>query len=349
MDHNVVFPKPLADYCAQLMQAQGVPPEEARIIGDHLVEAECCGLSSHGVSRTAIYLKRLETGVVNAKWSYRAVREYPASIQWDACNSMGMVTGVRAMERCIEKAREAGSCVIAAEHSNHFGMAGHYAKMAAEAGMIGFCISNAPPNIAPTGSYRPYMGTNPLAISAPRRDGAPLLLDIALSVVAMGNVILAAKLGKPIPEGWAITADGRPTTNAAEGQKGTVLPVGGHKGYGISLFIDILSGILSGAQFGPYLNNMWNDFVNPQDVGHFFAAIDISKFVGLDTFLDRIEMMCTDIKALPKNPGVDEIFLPGEIEERKKVQAQKDGLVLSDIVYNELLDLGTHYGVARTI
>ena len=99
MDHNVVFPKPLADYCAQLMQAQGVPPEEARIIGDHLVEAECCGLSSHGVSRTAIYLKRLETGVVNAKWSYRAVREYPASIQWDACNSMGMVTGVRAMER----------------------------------------------------------------------------------------------------------------------------------------------------------------------------------------------------------------------------------------------------------
>ena len=348
MDQNIVFPKPLAEYCARLMQTQGVPADEAKIIGEHLVEAECCGLSSHGVSRTAIYLKRLETGVVNAKYSHRIVQEYPASIQWDACNSMGMVTGVRAMERCIEKAREAGCCVIAAQHSNHFGMAGHYAKMAAEAGMIGFCISNAPPNIAPTGSYQPYMGTNPLAIAAPRR-GEPMLLDIALSVVAMGKVILAAKLGKPIPEGWAITADGRPTTDPAEGQKGTVLPVGGHKGYGLALFIDILSGILSGAQFGPYLNNMWNDFVNPQDVGHFFAAIDISKFVGMDTFLDRIEKMAADIKALPKNPGIDEIFLPGEIEERRKRQAEENGLVLSDVVYQELLDLGKRYGVEAAI
>ena len=348
MDQNIVFPKPLAEYCARLMQTQGVPADEAKIIGEHLVEAECCGLSSHGVSRTAIYLKRLETGVVNAKYSHRIVQEYPASIQWDACNSMGMVTGVRAMERCIENAREAGCCVIAAEHSNHFGMAGHYAKMAAEAGMIGFCISNAPPNIAPTGSYQPYMGTNPLAIAAPRR-GEPMLLDIALSVVAMGKVILAAKLGKSIPEGWAITADGRPTTDPAEGQKGTVLPMGGQKGYGLALFIDILSDILSGAQFGPYLNNMWNDFVNPQDVGHFFAAIDISKFVGMDTFLDRIEKMAADIKALPKNPGIDEIFLPGEIEERRKRQAEENGLVLSDVVYQELLDLGKRYGVEAAI
>ena len=110
-----------------------------------------------------------------------------------------------------------------------------------------------------------------------------------------------------------------------------MLPIGGHKGYGLSLFVDVVSGILSGAQFGPYLNNMWNDFVNPQDVGHFFAAIDISKFVGLDVFVEKIEKMAADIKALPKNPGVEEIFLPGEIEERKKAKAEKEGLVLSDV------------------
>ena len=348
MDPHVVFPASLADYCANLMQTQGVPEDEAQIIGRHLVEAECCGVSSHGVSRMAIYLKRLETGVVSAKWSYKVIQEYPASIQWDACNSMGMVTGTRAMERCIEKARQAGCCVIAAEHSNHFGMAGYYAKIAAKAGMIGFCISNAPPNIAPTGSYQAYMGTNPLAIAAPSRR-EPILLDIALSVAAMGKVILAAKLGNPIPEGWALTADGLPTTDPKEGQKGTILPMGGHKGYGLALFVDILSGILSGAQFGPYLNNIWNDFVNPQDVGHFFAAIDISKFVGTDFFLDRIEKMATDIKSLPKKPGITEIFLPGEVETRRKIQAEKNGLVLSDMIYQELLGLGKQYGVKATI
>ncbi|MBO6041493.1 MAG: Ldh family oxidoreductase [Oscillospiraceae bacterium] len=348
MADHIVFPDPLEDLCSRLMMAENVPEDEARIIGQHLVEAECFGLSSHGVSRTAIYVKRLHEGVVNPKWSYKALQEYPAAIQWDACNSMGMVTGVRAMERCIEKAREAGSCVIAANHSNHFGMAGHYAAMAAREGMIGFCISNAPPNIAPWGSHKAYVGTNPISIAAPRR-GEPMLLDIAPSVVAMGKVILAAKLGQSIPEGWAQTADGRPTTDPNEGQKGTVLPIGGHKGYGLSLFVDVVSGILSGAQFGPYLNNMWNDFVNPQDVGHFFAAIDISKFVGLDVFVEKIEKMAADIKALPKNPGVEEIFLPGEIEERKKAKAEKEGLVLSDVVYNELCDLAATYGIPAGI
>ena len=348
MEEYTVFPGVLEEYCAKLMMTQGVPADEALIICHHLVEAECYGLSSHGVSRTAIYLKRLETGVVNARWDHKIIQEYPASIQWDSCNSMGMVTGVRAMERCIEKAREAGCCVIAANHSNHFGMAGYYARMAAEQGMIGFCISNAPPNIAPTGSHKAYVGTNPISIAAPRRN-EPMLLDIAPSVVAMGKVILAAKLGHSIPEGWAITADGRPTTDPNEGQKGTVLPIGGHKGYGMSLFVDVVSGILSGAQFGPYLNNMWNDFVNPQDVGHFFAAIDISKFIGVDLFVEKIEKMAADIKALPKNPGVSEIFLPGEIEVGRKARAIKEGLVLSDVVYNELVGLGRTYGVEPAI
>ena len=348
MGEHIVFPGPLEDLCTNLMMAENVPADEARIIGQHLVEAESFGLSSHGVSRTAIYVKRLHEGVVNPKWSYKALQEYPASIQWDACNSMGMVTGVRAMERCIEKARENGACVIAACHSNHFGMAGHYAAMAAREGMIGFCVSNAPPNIAPWGSHKAYVGTNPIAIAAPRK-GEPMLLDIAPSVVAMGKVILAAKLGKSIPEGWAITADGLPTTDPNLGMKGTVVPIGGHKGYGLSLFVDVVSGILSGAQFGPYLNNMWNDFVNPQDVGHLFVAIDISKFVGVDVFVEKIEKMAADIKALPTNPGVEEIFLPGEIEERKKKEANEKGIVLSDVVYDELLGLASTYGVEAGI
>lgn len=348
MSEHVVKAEKLREYCAKLMQTQGVPVDEARIIADHLVEAELYGVSSHGVSRTSIYLKRLHTGVVNAKWSCRVEQEHAASLQWNACNSMGMVTGVKAMERCMEKARESGCCFVAVNHSNHFGMAGYYARMAAQAGMIGVCGTNAPPNIAPWGSYKSYVGTNPLAIAAPRH-GEPVLLDMAPSIVAMGKVILAAKLGQTIPEGWAITADGRPTTDPSEGMKGTVLPIGGPKGYGLSLFMDILCGLLSGAQFGPYLGNMWNDFVDPQNVGHIFFAIDISKFTDPETFKDRMEQMAADIKALPKNPGVEEIFLPGEVELGRKRAALEKGVALSGVVYDELVELGSLYGVEPTI
>lgn len=348
MVEHIVNNKTLEDYCAKLMMTQGVPEDEAVMVAAHLVEAEMCGVTSHGVSRTSIYLKRLATGVVNAKWTRNIQAEYPASVRWDACNSMGMVTGVKAMEYCVEKAKESGCCFIAVNHSNHFGMAGYYARIAAEAGMVGVCGTNAPPNIAPWGSYKAYVGTNPLAISVPRR-GQPVLLDMAPSIVAMGKVILAAKLGKSIPEGWAITADGRPTTDPKEGMKGTVLPIGGPKGYGLSLFMDILCGPLSGAQFGPYLGNMWNDFVNPQNVGHIFCAIDISKFVDLEIFKDRVEKMIADIKILPKNPGVQEILLPGEVELKRKQAALENGIILSDVVYKELLELGATYGVTPTI
>ena len=348
MSGHVVDWQALKAYCSKLMQTQGVPEDEAEIVADHLVEAELYGVSSHGVSRTSIYLKRLKEGVVNPKWSYQVEQEHAATVQWNACNSMGMVTGVKAMERCIEKARESGCCFITVSHSNHFGMAGYYARMAAQQGMIGVCGTNAPPNIAPWGSYKAYVGTNPLAIAAPRH-GEPVLLDMAPSVVAMGKVILAAKLGKSIPEGWAITADGYPTTDPNLGMKGTVLPIGGPKGYGLSLFMDILCGLLSGAEFGPYLGNMWNDFVNPQNVGHIFFAADITKFTDLETFKDRLEKMAADIKALPKNPGVDQIFLPGEVELGRKKTAVEQGIQLSDVVYDELVELGHTYGVEPAI
>ena len=347
MAHNVNW-EALKDYCKRLIMTQGVPEDEAEIVADCLVDADLCGVESHGVSRMTIYLKRLETKVVNAKYEKKYDSEYPSSICWNGCNSMGMVTGVNAMQACIDKAKEVGCCFVAVNNSNHFGMASYYAKMAAEQGMFTICGTNAPPNIAPTGSYKAYVGTNPWAMAAPT-NGEPVLLDMAPSLVAMGKVILAAKLGKPIPEGWAQTADGRPTTDPNEGMKGTVLPIGGPKGYGLSLFMDIMCGILSGAQFGPHLNNMWNDFTNPQNVGHVFLCVDISKFVPLDVFKTRLEQMKSEIKALPTNPGVSEIFMPGEIEQRRRTQRKAEGIELSDVVYEELRGLGEKYGTEFTI
>ncbi|MGE4284331.1 MAG: Ldh family oxidoreductase [Clostridia bacterium] len=338
----------LRTYCQKLIMTQGVSEEEALIVADSLVDADLCGVESHGVSRMTIYMKRLETGVVNREFEAKAEQEYPASIALNACNSMGMVVGVYAMNRCIEKAKENGCCFITVKNSNHYGMASYFVKLATEANMVGVTGTNAPPNIAPWGSPKTYVGTNPLAIGVPT-NGEPMILDMAPSVVAMGKVILAAKLGKDIPLGWALTKEGKPTTNAAEGAKGSVVPIGGPKGYGLSLFMDVLCGILSGAQFGPHLNNMWNDFENPQDVGHIFCAIDISKFVEVDQFKARMEQMVSEIKALPKSEGVSEIFVPGEIEQRRRKERKANGIDLSDVVYEELRGLGEKFGVDCTI
>ena len=339
----------LRSYCQKLIMTQGVSEDEAFIIADNLVDADLCGVESHGVSRMLIYMKRLETGVVSKKLEVRVEQEHPASLALNACNSMGMLAGKYAMERCIEKAKVSGCCFVTVNNSNHYGMSAYYLNMPAAANMVVFTSTNAPPNIAPWGSFQAYMGTNPIGISVPRRNAEPIVLDMAPSIVAMGKVILAAKLGQDIPEGWALTKDGRATTNAKEGMEGTVLPIGGPKGYGLALFVDILTGILSGAQFGPHLNNMWNDFENPQNVGHVFCTIDISKFVDIDVFKNRIEQMVSEIKALPKNPGTEEIFLPGEIEQRRRIQRKADGLELSGIVYEELKGLGEKYSVPFSI
>ena len=348
MSGHIVNHEALAAYISDLMQTQGVPADEAQIIGEHLVEAEMFGVTSHGVSRTSTYMKRLHEGVVNAKWSYRIDAETQSIVKWDACNSMGMVTGVKAMQEAIDRAKESGICLVAANHSNHFGMAGYYARMAAQQGMLGICITNAPPNIAPTGSSRAYMGTNPIALAAPR-NGRPVILDMATSVVAMGKLVVAQKLGKAIPEGWALTAEGKPTTDPNEGVKGTMMPIGGYKGYGLALFVDIFCGILADAETGPHMNNLWHDFVNPQNVGHCFCAIDISKFLPLSYFTEKMERMIAEIKALPKIEGVSEIYMPEEIEFAKRDRAVQEGIPLADAIYNELAEQGRIYGVEMKI
>ena len=338
----------LRSYCEKLIMSLGVAKEDAFIVADSLVDADLCGVESHGVSRMSIYLKRLKTGVVNKDFKLKVKQEHGASVAYDACNSMGMVVGVHAMKRCIEKAKENGACFITASNSNHYGMASYFVKLATDANMVGITSTNAPPNIAPTGSSQSYVGTNPIAFGVPT-IGEPVILDMAPSVVAMGKVILAAKLGKEIPLGWALTKEGKPTTNAAEGAKGTVVPIGGPKGYGLSMFMDILCGLLSGAQFGPHLNNMWNDFTNPQNVGHFFCAVDISKFTDVGEFKKRLGQMISEIKTLPKNEGVEEIFVPGEIEQRRRKERRAKGIDLSQVVYEELKALGVEYGVECTI
>lgn len=335
----------LAEFCTQLLLRQGLKEEEARLISTSLVEADMSGVGSHGVSRLKIYMKRMEEGVVSKIGNVTVEHEAPGSIALDAHNSMGIIAGVRAVDMAIEKARISGSAFVTVKHSNHFGPAAFFTKRAAEKGFIAIAASNAPPNMAPWGSSEPYIGTNPLSIAVPTGDDKHIILDMATSVVAQGKIIMAAKDDEKIPEGWAITKDGKATTDPHEALQGTVLPFGGPKGYGIALLIDVFSGILSGADFGPYLHNMWTDFTTPQNVGHVFHVIDISKFTEVETFYDRIGVMRNDIKNLKKADGVEEVFLPGEIEYMRALHAKEEGVSISESTLKDLKELSAFWGV----
>lgn len=338
----------LRELCQKLMMAEGMSEDDAYLCADNLVDADLCGVESHGVSRMDNYMKRLRTGVVDSRAGCMVEQECSGSLAINGNNAMGMVVGKFAVDRCIEKARISGCCFATVKNSNHFGMAAYYANIAAQAGMIGIMATNAPPNLAPWGSSQKYMGTNPIAFGAPASEN-PMILDMAPSIVAMGKIILAAKLGQTIPEGWVVTGDGKPTTDPAVGQYGTLVPIGGAKGSGLAIFMEILCGILSGASVGPYINNFWSDFEHPQNVGHFFCVIDIDKFVGLENFKNRIDAMVAEMKALPKNEGVDEIFMPGEIEIRKRKERKVEGIHLSESVYQELEVLARAYGIPFTV
>ena len=335
----------LRDYCRRVMMAAGVEESCAADTADVLVDADLTGVSTHGVSRMAIYLQRIQRGVVSPDNNIRILRESPAAVSIDAGNTLGAPSAKFAMARCIQKAAAEGCCFAAVRNSNHFGAAAYYARMASEQGMIGFACTNLTGKIAPFGSAEPYMGTNPISAAVPS-DGLPVVLDMTPSAAALGKLILAQKLGKSIPLGWALDADGNPTTDPGAGRAGSLIPIGGPKGSGLAIVVDILSGILSGSGFGPHLHDLYEDLEHPQGIGHFLGAINISSFIDPAVFRASVSQMSREIKHLRRAPGVEEIFLPGERSLRRREKNLREGISLPDAVTAELRDLGKPYGIA---
>lgn len=333
----------LRNYCRDVLTASGVDADCASAVADLLVDAELTGISTHGVSRMAIYMERMEKGVMSRGNNIRIVRESPSAVVIDGGNTLGAATAKFAMETCIRKARETGCCFAAVRGSNHFSTAGYYTRMAAAQDMIGFACTNLTGKIAPFGSAEPFMGTNPISVCAPS-NGLPFLLDMTPSVVALGKLILAQKLRQEIPLGWALDADGKPTTDPAAGRKGSLIPIGGPKGSGLAMAVDILSGILTGAGYGPHLHDLY-EFDAPQGIGHFMGAIDIAHFIDVADFKSMMDTFADEIKHLKKADGVDEITLPGERSLRKVAENSVKGITLPDAVYQELISLGEPYGL----
>lgn len=332
----------LRGYCVSVLTASGVERSCAEAVADALIDAELTGVSTHGVSRLAVYMQRMDAGVMSRENNIRIVRESTSTLVVDAGNSLGAAAAKFAMERCIAKAKETGCCFASVHSSNHFGTAAYYTRLAAAQDMIGFACTNLKGKIAPFGSAEPYMGTNPISVAAPS-DDLPVVLDMAPSVVALGKLILAQKLGKSIPEGWALDKDGRPTTDPAAGRAGSLVPIGGAKGSGLAIMVDVLCGILSGGPYGPHLHDL---YVMDEGVSHFLGAIDIAHFIEPAAFKSALSAMSREIKALKKADGVEEIFLPGERSGRKAEENAANGIEVPQPVYEELLELGKPYGLS---
>ena len=338
----------LRSFCEEIFVSCGMAPEDAFIVADGLVRSNLRGVDSHGVTRVGIYAKRLKMGLVNPRPEVKIVRESAATLLVDGDNGMGQVVGVRALELGLEKVKQSGGVYVGVRRSNHYGTGAYYVQRAVAHDVVAFAYSNAPPTMAPWGGIDPYVGTNPYAFGVPAGGHPPIILDMATSIVARGKIILAAERGESIPEGWAIDEHGNQTTDAQEALQGSVLPFGGPKGYALSLMIDIMSGALTGAGFGPRVNSLYDNFEEPQDVGAFFQLIDIGQFADPDAFKANIDRMVEEIKSSRRAPGTEEIFLPGEIEFRMEQERLASGIPVGATTVAELREVGKTCGVDMT-
>lgn len=338
----------LKTFCSDVLTGAGLPRAEANIVADSLVHANLAGLPSHGVSRLGDYLTRLDKGLIEKETRVEVVRESPTTALLDANNGWGQVVSEKAVEMAVDKAKEYGSAWIGVRNSNHYGTAGYWTSRLASEGMVGISCTNGSPVMAAFGSRQPSLGTNPISIAVPSRSGRPVVLDMSTSAQARGKILLAAKNKESIPEGWAITRDGLPTTDAMEAWRGSILPLGGPKGSGLAIMIDVLSGVLTGARFGAQMPRMYDDPA-PQGLGHVFAAINVEAMLPLEHFLSRMEEKERETRESSPAAGFDEVLMPGDLEYRKADEHRRDGIPLTEEIYRELVSTADRYGVSTDL
>jgi LDH2 family malate/lactate/ureidoglycolate dehydrogenase len=324
----------------------GVTNEDAKILANVLIDADVHGTSTHGLSRLGIYLERMGHGLIDPKAKLTVERSHGSVLAIDAGNGLGQVQAIKTLSLLKPLAKSNGVAAATVRNSQHFGAVSYYCNRAAEDGMILLAMTNCEPAMSPTGGYEPFFGTNPIAASFPRKNGPTVKVDLATSIVARGNIIAANRKKERIPEGWALSPSGEPTTDASEALKGTVLTMAGHKGYALALMVEAFSGVLSGAAVGSDVGSMYKDLDRKQDVGHFFCLFDIGSFMNTDRFEERMETMVNRLKANKLRTGTEEILIPGERSERAAAMNEKQGTPLGDDTIAELEKWCKHFGIA---
>lgn len=342
----------LRSYFSELLSRRGIETEDAKTTVDILLEADLRGTDSHGVLRLTVYLERLDLGLMAKKNNIKVVSEDNNHVILDGGNYIGLVGAKLGMEKAIEKAESNTIGMSLIRNNHHYGACSYYSLMAVEHDMLGFTTTNTVPLMAPTGGKKRIVGNNPFSFAAPAGKYRPFVIDVAMSNVAAGKILMARKNGVEIPLGWALNSDGEPTTNAYDGFEGggILLPVGGHKGYGMAVMFDILSGVLSGGAFGKQVKAL-QDYETKEPLGacHMMMAVNVDRIIGIDNFKNNMDELIEEIKNCPRANGVEEIFIPGEIEFNTYEKRSREGIPVSKAVINDINKLGREVNLGNII
>jgi LDH2 family malate/lactate/ureidoglycolate dehydrogenase len=327
----------LKTLASDVLVAAGTPEDSARLVADGLVAADARGMASHGLMRLPTYVRRILAGGIDPAARGTVVREGPSTVLIDGQNGLGHVVATFAVNEAVRRARATGVCVAGVRNSNHFGEAAHFLRPAIDAGMIAIVATTGSANMPPWGGTTYMIGTLPLAIGIPSAHEKPIELDMALGAVSKGKILNAAREGRQIPAGWGVDREGKPTTDPhAVLDGGWVSPIGGHKGFGLIVALEALSGALTGAAMGTEIGDLYGVDDQPQRLGHAVIVIDVDAFVPVAEFTARMDASIRRLRSSDLAPGFDRILMPGEIEQEIALSHEETGIPVPDGVIDEL-------------
>lgn len=335
----------LRAFLTQVYQRVGLEADAAALLADSLVTPSLQGNESHGLLLAYNYFRRLRAGNPDPKAVPEVISDVGCTVVLDGKNAIGQVVSAHAMGLAMDKARQYGVGIVGARATNHFGPAGYWSSMALKRDMIGIAMTNTSPLMAPWGGTTPVLGSSPISVAIPAGKEAPVLLDMATTMIAGGKLKVAQMRGEKIPAGWAIGPDNQPTEDPTVALKGRILPLGGvsaYKGYGLALVVDILSAVLMGAGFGTAITL---DSKGPRNLGHFFQAINVANFMPVDEFKSRVDTLLQELKSSELEPGCERVYYAGEPEALTEAEQRQNGLRLDGPIYKDLETMGQEAGV----
>ncbi|TWT04926.1 ureidoglycolate dehydrogenase [Planomicrobium sp. CPCC 101079] len=312
----------------------GVSAEHAAKVAQILIHADLRGVNSHGALRTEHYINRLEAGGINPKPEISFKPTGPVTGIVDGDDGFGHVIADKAMGHAIEMAKENGVGMVTAMNSSHCGALSYFVQEATKHNLIGIAMTHTDKIVVPFGGKEAFLGTNPIAYGVPAKSEKPFILDMATSNVALGKILQHKEEGKEIPLGWGVDEQGAPVTDPAKVV--SLSPFGGPKGSGLSMIVDIFSGLLAGMAFGPHVNKMYDDLDKKRKLGHYFCAINPSFFTDQENFLTQMDAMIQEIREVPPAEGFASVLVPGEIEQRNEERNKETGVQIAATTYNYL-------------
>lgn len=335
----------LEAFCRSALEALAVSPEHSEIVANCLIGANYQGVDTHGIARLPTYLRRLAEGAINAKAVPEICHRRGAIAVVDGHHALGPVAAVAGMKEAMTLASQYGIGYVAVRNSNHFSYAAYYCELAAANGLIGLCSSGGEPTVAPWGGTQAFFTNSPLALAAPT-SGTAVVVDLATSVTSRGNIMLAKTLKQQIPIDWAIDKAGQPTADPAKALEGSVLPMGGAKGYALIVALEVLNSLLAGGAMAPDIGSQADKSGTPAGVPHFFLAIDPTAFMAYEHYLGRIDALVMALKSSPSIGEGIEIRVPGERRQAIAIDRRRNGIPLAPEIINELKIAADKYSPA---